>query len=50
MDSQIFKEQLQRSKPIRLKSYLYHWKTLGVEVRWTLESSKSDCNGQNPLD
>jgi hypothetical protein len=25
-DSQIFKEQLQGSKPIRLTSFLYHWK------------------------
>jgi hypothetical protein len=29
MDSQIFKEQLQGSKPIELKSSLYHWKALG---------------------
>jgi hypothetical protein len=28
MDSQIFKKQLQGSKPIGLKSSLYHWKTL----------------------
>jgi hypothetical protein len=26
MDPQIFKRQLQGSKPIELKSYLYHWK------------------------
>jgi hypothetical protein len=28
MDSQIFKEWLQKSKPIWLKSSLYHWKSL----------------------
>jgi hypothetical protein len=27
-DSQIFKEQLQGSKPIGLKSFLYHWKAI----------------------
>jgi hypothetical protein len=26
MDSQIFRERLHGSKPIRLKSYLYQWK------------------------
>ncbi len=30
MDSWIFKERLQRSKPIELKCYLYHWKALGT--------------------
>jgi len=28
MDSRIFREQLQGSKPIVLKSYLYHWKAI----------------------
>ncbi len=28
MDSQIFKEQLQGSKPIGLKNFLYHWKSI----------------------
>jgi hypothetical protein len=28
MDSQMFKERLQGSKPIGLKSYLYHWKDI----------------------
>jgi len=27
-DSQIFREQLQGSKPIGLKSYLYNWKSI----------------------
>jgi hypothetical protein len=30
MDSWIFKEKFQGSKPIGLKSYLYHWKDLGT--------------------
>jgi len=30
VDSQIFREQLQGSKPIGLKSFLYHWKDLGT--------------------
>jgi hypothetical protein len=30
MDSQIFKKRLQGSKLIRLKSSLYHWKSLGI--------------------
>jgi hypothetical protein len=30
MDSQIFREQWQGSKPIRLMNYLYHWKALGT--------------------
>jgi len=30
MDSQILREELQESKPIRLKSCLYHWKALGT--------------------
>jgi hypothetical protein len=30
MDSQIFKEWLHESKPIRLKSFLHHWKYLGT--------------------
>jgi len=30
MDSQIFREWLWGSKPIELKSYLYHWKALGT--------------------
>jgi hypothetical protein len=30
MDSWIFRKQLQGSKPIGLKSYLYHWKVLGI--------------------
>ncbi len=30
MDSQIFIEQLQGSKPIGLKNFLYHWKALGM--------------------
>jgi hypothetical protein len=28
MDSRIFKGRLQGSKPISLKSYLYHWKDI----------------------
>ncbi len=32
MDSWIFKEQLQESKPTRLKSYLYHWKALETKM------------------
>jgi hypothetical protein len=32
MDSRIFREQLQRSKPIRLKSYLYHWKVIKTQI------------------
>ncbi len=32
MDSQIFIERLQGSKPIRLKNSLYHWKALGTEM------------------
>jgi hypothetical protein len=28
MDSQIFRVQLQGSKPMSLKSFLYHWKTI----------------------
>jgi len=32
MDSRIFKEQLQGSKPIGLKSFLYHWKSLGTQM------------------
>jgi hypothetical protein len=27
MDSQIFRERLQKSKLIELKNFLYHWKT-----------------------
>jgi hypothetical protein len=30
MDFRIFEKQLQGSKPIGLKSYLYHWKALGT--------------------
>jgi hypothetical protein len=30
VDSQIFKERLQGSKPNGLKNYLYHWKALGT--------------------
>jgi len=30
VDSQIFRKQLQGSKPIGLKSFLYHWKDLGT--------------------
>jgi hypothetical protein len=30
MESRIFKKRLQRSKPIVLKSSLYHWTTLGT--------------------
>jgi hypothetical protein len=30
MDSQIFKERLQKSKFIKLNSSLYHWKALGT--------------------
>jgi hypothetical protein len=30
MDSQIFRERLQESKLIELKSFLYHWKALGT--------------------
>jgi hypothetical protein len=30
MDSRILRERFQRSKPIGLKSYLYHWKYLGT--------------------
>jgi len=30
MDSRIFKKQLQGSKPIGLKSSLYHWKSFGT--------------------
>ncbi len=30
VDSQIFKEKLQESKPIGLKRFLYHWKALGT--------------------
>jgi hypothetical protein len=30
MDSHIFKEQLQGSKPIGLKSFLYHCKSIGT--------------------
>jgi hypothetical protein len=30
MDSRIFKENSQGSKPIGLKLYLYHWKDLGT--------------------
>jgi hypothetical protein len=32
MDSQIFKERFQESKPIRLGSSLYHWKSLGTKI------------------
>jgi hypothetical protein len=32
MDFQIFKEQLQRSKPIGLKSSLHHWK-----ISWNVD-------------
>jgi hypothetical protein len=35
MDSQIFRERLQRSKFIGLKSFLYHWKALERKcVKW----------------
>jgi len=35
MDSQIFKERLQESKPIRTKSSLYHWKSHGRRcLKW----------------
>jgi hypothetical protein len=30
MDFQIFKKQLQGSKPIRVRSFLYQWKALGT--------------------
>jgi len=30
VDFQIFKEQLQGSKPNGLRSFLYHWKALGT--------------------
>jgi hypothetical protein len=30
MGSRIFKEQLQGSKPIGLRIYLYHWKDFGT--------------------
>ena len=32
MDFQIFKKQLQRSKPIKLRSSLYHWKYFGTKM------------------
>ncbi len=32
MDSQIFRKQLQGSKPIRFKKFLYHWKTLVMKM------------------
>jgi hypothetical protein len=32
MDSWIFKKWLQGSKPIRLKSSLFHWKALGMQM------------------
>jgi hypothetical protein len=32
MDSQIFRAQLQGSKPISLKSFLYHWKAIEVQM------------------
>jgi hypothetical protein len=32
MESQIFKEQLQGSKRIGLRSFLYHWKMLGTQM------------------
>jgi hypothetical protein len=32
MDSQIFREQLQGSKPIGLKSFLYHWKVIETYI------------------
>jgi len=32
MDSQIFKKQLQGSKPIRLRIFLYHWKSFGTQM------------------
>ncbi len=32
MDSRIFKEKLQGSKPIGLKSSVYHWKVLGTYI------------------
>jgi hypothetical protein len=28
MDSQNFREQLQREKPLALKIFLYHWKAI----------------------
>jgi hypothetical protein len=32
MDSRIFKERLQGSKPIRLKKSLYHWKAIETKM------------------
>jgi hypothetical protein len=32
MDSQIFRERLQRSKPLTLESYLYHWKAIETQM------------------
>ncbi len=38
MDSWIFKERLQGSKLIRLKSYLNHWKALGTKMSmWIID-------------
>jgi hypothetical protein len=31
-DSQIFKERLQRSNPIALRSFLYHWKAIETKM------------------
>jgi hypothetical protein len=32
MDSRIFREKLQGSKPIGLKSSLYHWKSIETKM------------------
>ncbi len=32
MDSRTFREQLQRPKHLELKSYLYHWKAIEMEM------------------
>jgi hypothetical protein len=45
MDSQIFREQFQGSKPIRLKSYLCHWKLLEFRcLKWARMTQLSTLN------
>jgi hypothetical protein len=47
MDSWIFRRQLQRSKSIGLKSYLYHWKVIETlknflnKLSWPIWTSKT---------
>jgi hypothetical protein len=43
VDSQIFREQLQGSKPIAFKSYLYHWKAIEMKM---FEMGSHDPFGQ----